>query len=217
LKPSLPPFKAIVFDMDGVLVDSEPVHEKAARVILNRHGLDVSNDVFDQFRGKPAWQYYQHVVKHYGNGKLDPAILLEEKQEYYRSLFHELKLIPGVLAFIRQIHPIFRLGLVTSGTRQNQQLVFEQFGLTNYFEATLTADDITNAKPHPEPYLPIADHLKVEPASCLVIEDAHHGVRSATEAGCFVAGLTSTFKADELRAAGADLIIDSFEDLAVMV
>ena len=203
--------------MDGVVVDSEPLHEKAAVRVFERHGLHVPPEVFPQFKGKTALDAFSYAVNTFGNATLDAVALLAQKQQLYQQSLGELLPVRGALPFIYKARHLYRLGLTTSGIRQNQQLVFARFELDQFFYAVVTADDITYAKPHPEPYLLTAEKMGLRPEGCLVIEDAPHGVRSAKSAGCRVIGLTTSFSAAELVEAGADETAGGFEELVYLV
>lgn len=206
-------FNAIILDMDGVLIDSEPLHEKTARLALAPYGIEVPDALFQQFRGKTAIEFYRHMAETYPDRALVPEDVHAEKQRLYHDRIGELELIPGVRAFIEHVRSWCKLGLTTSGLRENQRKVFDAFDLHPLFAATIAADDITRPKPHPEPYQKTVEQLDVRPDTCLVVEDATSGVQSARGAGCTVVGLTTTFSADDLLDAGAAYTIDHFDEL----
>ena len=123
-------------------------------------------------------------------------------------------MIEGALEFVKRCQAAgFRLGLTTSAARAIQQLAFEKFGLSRYFDAVVTGEDIRRGKPDPEPYLLTAAKLGQPASVCMVIEDAVSGIIAGKAAGCFVVGLTTSFPAKDLMAAGADLVVNSFQDL----
>jgi HAD superfamily hydrolase (TIGR01509 family) len=213
-RKAVPPFEAIIFDLDGVVIDSEPLHERADLAVFQQHGLEVPVSIFDSFRGKTDRDLMAHVNQVYAGGALDVDALIQEKQQAYGDLIGQLELMPGAEAFIRTVAQRFRLALTTSATLCNQQRAFNKFGLARYFEVVVTAADITRPKPDPEPYLLTAERLGLSPADCLVIEDSVNGVISGVTAGCTVAALISSFDETALEKTGAHLIVSDFQALS---
>ncbi|RMH63449.1 MAG: HAD family phosphatase [Bacteroidetes bacterium] len=207
------PYLALLFDMDGVLIDSEPLHEQAKRVVFERYGLDVPEDFYDEVKGKTDQHVFELVMARYGRNGLDLATLIADKHAAYEALLPSLRMVPGALAFLQEARRQYRTALTTSATRRNQELAFARFSLHACFEVVVTAADVSRPKPEPDPYLVTAERLGLPPARCLVIEDAVNGVLSARAAGCDVAGLTTSFAAAPLREAGATVVVDSYEAL----
>lgn len=210
----VPEYAAIIFDLDGVVIDSEPLHEKAQHIIFQRYDLIVPPAAMASFKGLTENVVFDRIVREYATGVLDAAMLVAEKNEAYRGLVHELELVPDVLRFIQCARPHYALALTTSSVRSDQERAFSKFALDAYFDVIVTAEDITRPKPDPEPYDVTVRHLGYAPERCLVIEDSLNGVRAAYRAGCVVAGLTTSFDAAPLREAGAHFTIDRFSELA---
>ena len=206
--------EAVLLDMDGVVIDSEPLHEEAQRIIFRELDLPVPESMFPSFKGLTEKLVFEKIVAEFGGSGRSVDELIELKEQTYRALLKDLQLIPGALAFIERAHRLFRLALTTSSMRQDQRIAFDRFDLDPYFEAVVTAEDITRSKPHPEPYLVTAARLGVDPGVCLVVEDSLNGVRSGVAAGCIVAGLTTSFPADRLSSAGAVLTVNTFDELS---
>ena len=208
-------FEAIIFDMDGVIIDSEPLHEKAERVVFSQYQLTVPSSVFDAFKGKSEEDVFGHVVQEYADNRLDASELIALKHEVYSEMIGELQLIAGARPFIeRLVRRGIRLALTTSATRRDQERAFALFDLHAYFDVVVTREDVVHSKPDPEPYLTTARRLALAPALCLVIEDSIHGVLSAWRAGCTVAGLATSFSTERLLQAGARFAADDYEALA---
>lgn len=210
----MPDFSAILLDMDGIVIDSEPLHEEAQRIVFRDFDLDVPDSVLPTFKGMTEQDVFMRIVLDYADGDGDVDVLIAAKERAYRKLLKDLKLIPGALSFIRSIYGRFRIALTTSSVRMDQQFAFDKFDLAPYFEAIVTAEDILNPKPHPQPYLTTAERLSLEPADCLVVEDSLNGVRSAVGAGCTVAGMTTSFRREKLEEAGAHFTVRTFGELA---
>lgn len=212
----LPPFSeldAILFDMDGVVIDSEPLHSEAKRIVLAELGLSLPEAEFETFLGRTDRDVMTYIVERYAPF-LDPFEVIRRKQNVYAGLIPKLELVPGVLTLIRGLHDQHKpLALVTSATARNQRLAFDKFDLHPWFVFSVTAGDVVHHKPHPEPYQTAVDRLNLPAERCLVIEDSVNGVRSAKAAGCHVAGLTTSTDAQPLEAAGADVVVASFSEL----
>ncbi len=206
--------EAVIFDMDGVIIDSEPLHEKAQRIIFARYGIEVPASVYSDFKGQTEADVFNFVVREYGNGSHDPRVLVSDKHRVYAELMDEMEPIDGALDFIRFLSDLgVPMALTTSAIRANQEKAFDLFRLGPYFQVVITAEDVTRPKPHPQPYRITASRMQQDPVQCLVIEDSLNGVRSALAAGCRIAALTTSFSADELRSVGADMVHRSFADL----
>lgn len=206
--------EALLFDMDGVVIDSEPIHEEAQRIIFRKHDLAVPESEYQSFKGMTERKVFERIVSEFGTDRHDVELLVVAKEETFRSLLVDLELIPGALDFIRGAKDRYRLALTTSSARVNQEFAFEKFGLGSYFDVVVTAEDIEYPKPHPQPYSATSERLGLPPDACLVIEDSVHGVRSARGAGCMVAGMTTSFDASQLEEAGAHFTIDTYRELS---
>lgn len=210
--------EAVIFDMDGVIIDSEPLHEEAQRIVFATYRLTVPPSVFEDYKGMIEEDVFAHIVQTYADAPLDPADLVAEKHRVYGMLMDRLQLVDGVRPFIEQLKRCgFPLGLTTSAIRRDQQRAFDLFDLHPFFDAIVTAEDVTRPKPAPEPYLTTAQRLGKAPSACLVVEDAINGVVSARRAGCSVAGLATSFSTEQLLEAGAHYAADTFDVLASYV
>ena len=211
-------FAALIFDLDGVIIDTEPLHAQAKKLAFEKHALEVPEPLYRQFRGRSDQDMVEHVVAEFGSPELSSAEVLALKHELFRTLHQDIALVEGALEFIEQARRHFpKLALTTSATKKNQLFAFERFGLQPFFDVVVTAEEITHTKPHPEPYLTTVEQLGLAPASCLVIEDSVNGILSARGAGCAVAVVTTSFSRDELMNAPYDYIVDSFAELAVLL
>lgn len=210
----LPSYAAIIFDMDGVVIDSEPLHEQAQQIVFDRHDLAVPSSIFQAFKGKTEQDVWGHVVAHYADTRLAIDDLIAQKQAVYRDLMETLQPIPGALPCLdRLTRRGIPLGLTTSSTRRDQERAFALLGLHRYFEVVVTVEDVRKPKPDPEPYLTTAQRMGVDPAACVVLEDSTYGVQAARRAGCTVIGIATSFSTDRLLAAGAHRAVDHYDAL----
>lgn len=197
-------FKAVLFDMDGVILDSEPVHEKALRVAVKNYDITIPASASSLFRGLTERKICNIVVERWSSGQIDAETIMNAKYAAYADLYREVNLIPGIMDLIEFLYQQrTALGLVTSAAKHDQVRAFEMFGLGRYFPTVVTATDITHPKPHPQPFQFAASRMQLATQDCLVIEDSKHGIESAAAAGCTVIGFASGFSCDELREAGA--------------
>lgn len=206
----------VIFDMDGVIVDSIAIHEEAERVTFRAFGLDVPPDAWRDFQGKTAHDIMRAAVARYGQPHHDVQTLVAYRTALVVQISQGgVPLIPGAAEFIQKARYAYRkLAITTSSKRQILDAVLGLHDLERYFDAIVTGDDITRGKPDPEPYLVTLQKLGADARQTLVIEDADNGVTSAKRAGCRVAGLMSQLDAHTLEAAGADLVCASYADLA---
>ncbi len=209
--------KAIIFDMDGVIVDSEPIHERSEIEVCREFGMNVPKEEWDNFRGKKLEDIFSYTSQEFGTGKEPIEKMIKRKIELYlKYALREIKLIRGALDFLRELEKSqkYRYALTTSGRRNQQEKILKKLKLDDFFPIMVTAEDVRKGKPNPEPYLLTVEKLGEKPNKCLVIEDSDNGIVSAKAAGCQTCGITTTFSYKVLKMAGADLIVSNFEELS---
>ncbi|XXY53065.1 HAD family phosphatase [Sorangium sp. So ce269] len=211
-------FRALIFDLDGVIIDTEPLHAEAKRITFERYGIQVPERLYVEFRGRSDLDMVEHVVRELAGGALSAADVVGHKHEVFRALHEKIAPIEGALEFIRLARRRFdRLALSTSATKKNQEFAFDRFALRPFFDVVVTSEEISHTKPHPEPYQKAAERLGLSPGACLVIEDSKNGVLSARAAGCAVAAITTSFSREELKEASPDFMVGSFVELASLL
>ena len=176
------PFAAYLFDCDGTIVDSMPLHYVAWKRIFDEHGCEFSEERHYAWGGMPTEEIIAALNAEQGLS-LSPAEVARQKEEYYYEIIHELKAVPEVLEHIHASHGQVPFAVVSGGTRDSVTRSLGALGLLDRFETLVCAGDYANSKPHPEPYLMAAERLGVEPKDCLVFEDTEMGIQSATAAG----------------------------------
>ena len=206
-------FRGVLFDMDGVLIDSEYYTAEATIRFFAEKGFQVKQEDFYPFYGTGEKGYFLGVANTFGI----PFELETDKIKVY-DLFKEmargkLDAMPGVYSFIEQCRQKdLSLAVATSAGRYKMNINLEILNLkTGIFDALVSGEDITHNKPHPEIFQKAAAKLKLSPADCLVIEDAPSGVKAAKNAGCKCLALLTTFSEKELM--DADWIANDLTDI----
>lgn len=208
-------FRALIFDLDGVIIDSEALHAEAKRQTFQDYSIPVPDTIYTQAKGTTDFDLFGRISAEYLDSRIPPLELIEHKDEVYARIFPTVQAVPGALDFLPRARAHFpHMALTTSARRLNQQRAFDKFDLGRWFDVIVTAEDIQRGKPHPEPYLKTLEKLGLPAADCLIIEDSTAGVQSGRAAGCAVAGITTTFSREELTQAGATLTVANFEELA---
>jgi sugar-phosphatase len=199
------PCSAILFDLDGVLVDSTRSVDRQWRIWAERKGVD-GDKVIAIAHGVRTIEVIKYVAPH-----LDAEAEVREIESREADDHEGVNVMPGAADLVRTI-PQGRWCVVTSGTRLLASARL-QFGGLPVPEVLVTADDVVNGKPHPEPYLKGAKLLGVSPKDCLVIEDAPAGIQSARAGGMKVVAITSTYPASQLSA--ADAVVERLAQIQV--
>lgn len=201
-------YKAVLFDMDGVIVDSEPLHVAAFQATLKRYGHDLSEEQYKQhFAGKTDEAGFKQYFDFIGETVELPVIMDAKAKAYLELAADQLTPYPGVIELIRDLakHEM-PLALVTGSLRAEAEVTLKAFGIADLFKAIIAAEDISQSKPNPEGYFKGAQAVGFEPVECIVIEDAPSGVKAANAAGMRCVAVTTTHSEEELK--GASLIID---------
>lgn len=208
------PIKAFLFDLDGVIVDTAIYHYQAWKRLANELGFDISEEFNERLKGVSRTDSLDLILAH-GNLSLpdeEKTRLAAQKNEWYLELVSRMTsgdILPGVAQFFSQVR---RAGLRTAlgSVSKNAPLILERIGMTNVFDALIDGNKISRGKPDPEVFTKGAEELGVQPAECVVFEDAVAGVEAGKRGGMFVVGLGSP---DVLPQ--ADLIAPSLDALTV--
>jgi HAD superfamily hydrolase (TIGR01509 family) len=201
--------RAVLFDMDGVLVDSEAfIAEAAIAMFAERHGVVVKVEDFRPFLGTGELRYLGGVAEKYGV-VFDPELDKARTYDIYTEIIRgRLKELPGAVDFVHECRQLgLKTAIATSADLRKMEANMREIGLSvSDFDATVSGLDIERRKPFPDIFLEAARRLGVAGEECLVVEDAVNGVEAARAAGCACLALTGSFSEAELRAAGAEAV-----------
>lgn len=207
---------AVIFDMDGVLVDSEPLHFATTNQVLARYGASLDRDVYTACTGMAEAPFFERVVAHLGlSARPDELVRARLALSLERLAADPLPPRDGIPECILGLVSSGRaLAVASSAQRAQVELVVRRLGLVRLFGARVSIDDVSRGKPAPDLFLEAARRLRVEPAACLVVEDAVLGVQAARAAGMHaVAFVPPDEDGARHRAAGAREV---FHDITVL-
>jgi len=207
--PGLAPGLALILDMDGVIIDSNPIHRQAWEVYNRRYGLETTEEMHQRMYGKRN----DSIIRDFFGESLSPDEVFARgaaKEQLYREMMVgrlEEALVPGVRDFLARYQDA-PLGVATNAEPANVEFLLNNAGLGGFFRAVVDGHQIKNPKPHPEVYLRAADLLRTAPANCIVFEDSISGVEAARAAAMRVVGVRTT----DRELPGTNLDIDNFKD-----
>ena len=176
----------VIFDMDGVLINSEPVHQRHEREMYEELGLELTFEEQQSFVGMSAMDSWRFVIEKYNLKETPEELLFRGRGKYLKVLEEtdEVKMMEGAMELIERLeNGGIHLLLASSATSPTISAVLKKFDLVKTFPLFIGGDMVHNSKPNPEIFLNIAELAQVEPSNCVVIEDAEHGVTAANKAG----------------------------------
>jgi len=203
--------KAILFDFDGVLVQSMEDHYLGWKKALKKYGIEMSPEELFMMEGQGVRAIANEISRKYNLPIEDTSSIIKNKQKYYNKI-KKYRYYPNLLDVLTWAKEKNLLqGIVTGGDRQRVLETLGSFGIQDFFKVIITSDEVSETKPSPQPYLLAASELNVNPADCVVVENAPLGIRSGKAAGMKVIAITTTLNAHHLRE--ADVVVANFSDL----
>ena len=213
-KDSVPAF-AVIFDMDGVIVDSNPYHKIALRQFCEKHGYHLSDE---ELKSRIFGRTNKDWLMSLFDGKVTDQQIKDfedEKESLFREIFSpHIKPVEGLIPFLEMLETRkIPRAVATSAPPANVRFTLEKTGTQKFFQVVVDGDMVENSKPHPEIYLKTIAAIHFPPERCIVIEDSLSGITAGHKAGCKVIGITTTHTREEM--ADTDLVIDDFVNLNI--
>ncbi|KAB2348565.1 HAD family hydrolase [Actinomadura rudentiformis] len=212
--------QAVMFDLDGVLVDTEPVWEEVRRGFVADHGGRWLPDTQDRLMGMSTEEWAAYLATDLVEGLTAEEVAYEVVDRMSRRYAEDLPLMPGAVEAVRRLAEHYPLGLNSSSPRALIDLVLGRLGVDGLFRATVSTEEVDRGKPEPDGYLAAAARADVPPTECVAIEDSSNGLRSAYAAGMRVIAVPhpryppaadalalASYVAEDLNAVTADLVV----------
>ena len=207
--------QCVIFDMDGVIIDSEEIHKKAYYETFKNLGVEVSEELYKTMTGSSTINAFQKLVNHFNLDDIPEELVLQKRKCYVNYFENDptLSLVNGVKELIQFLYKQnLTLVLASSSAMVNINRVFSRFDLNEYFTAKISGADLIASKPHPEIFEKAAILGGVSKEQCIVIEDSDNGIKAANDAGIFVVGYENPLVSDQTLK-DANLIIRDYNSL----
>lgn len=215
MKIDLNNFEAVIFDMDGTMIDNTSFHKKAWIEFAEKMGIHLTDE---DYRNKISGKRNDDILELLLGKKLreeEWQKLGEEKEQIYRKIYSpHLKEVRGLKDLLDKLKKRkLKLGVATTSNKANRLFILQKLGIMNLFDVIIGSEQINNGKPHPEIYLKVAEKLGVDPVECLAFEDTPLGIKSAKSAGMTVVTVLTTHNIQELSE--ADYFIKDFTEVEI--
>jgi beta-phosphoglucomutase family hydrolase len=207
--------RAALFDMDGVIAETEHVHIEAEKQTLRKYDVQITEDELHLYTGTTAKQMFMELIAKYKLDTTFEKIFKEKEQIMFKLLEKDTQPVKGVIELLCKLQEKHvKLAVASSSHRRLVQYVLKKLEITELFDSIITAEDVAHGKPDPEIFLKSAKRLKVSPAECLVVEDAKLGVEAAKQAGMKCLGYRNPHSGNQ-DLSKADIVTDDFSSLNV--
>jgi HAD superfamily hydrolase (TIGR01509 family) len=218
--------RAIIFDFDGTIVDTEAMHYETMRKVLEEEGISLTREVFyARYLGFDDLDGFRSILKDKNLSAEESQIqnFAHRKAKYYQEyLQNHLVLFPGVTEFIARTAEKYIIGIASGALRKEIEFVLEAARIRDKFRVIVSAEDVTQSKPYPQGFLKALKRINQEqwsnlihPSECLAIEDSLAGVEAAKNAQMHCLAVLNTYSEQALRSAGADLVLPSLEGCSI--
>lgn len=207
--------KAVIFDMDGVIVNSEPLHHFAYKKMFEEFQLDVSNSLYESFTGQSTHSICKQLCEIF-DLKVDPNALVLSKRKHFKIIFENdssFEMIDGAMNLIKDyFENNLTLILASSASMTNIERIFKKFDLNKFFNAKISGADLKESKPNPEIFIKAAELSGFKKEECIVIEDSTSGINAAKSAQIYCVGYDSLNSKNQ-NYDRADLVINDFNEI----
>ncbi|WP_423127284.1 HAD family hydrolase [Gaoshiqia sp. Z1-71] len=188
-----PKARGLIFDLDGTISDTMPIHYIAWRNASAKYGIDFTVELFEKLAGIPLYATVEKLNELF-NKDIDPKEMGDEKELEYENNMHKALPIEPVVEIIKKYHGKIPMAVGTGGLRRLAKKSLELIGLDQYLDIIVASEDVKNYKPHPETFLRCAELMGVEPTVCQVFEDGILGIQAARTAGMMVVDVTKYYE-----------------------
>ena len=209
--------KLIIFDMDGVLLDSEPLYMEMNQRYFQQLGIHISRKEHESFVGMSATKMWTHIKQKYQLAEDVPYLKEKEKQLKYEMLSNT-KLSPsrGIVEFLKFLkQKEYRLAIASSSPRRNIDLIIKKIETQTFFDFIISGEEVERGKPEPDIFLKTAAAFNLRPGECIVVEDSTNGIKAAKAAGMLCIGYKNPTSGQQDLSL-ANIIIDSFYDAELL-
>lgn len=203
-------YKAVLFDMDGVIIDSEPVRQKLEKELFKKLGMDVSDEEHQSYVGTTSEGMWQGIKSNHDTPHSIAELIGMEQSNYLSNLekYDDQYPMPGVIDLIKNLHENgMTLVVASSACMKNIEVVVKKFKLEKYFTKLVSGEEVPKGKPAPDVFLEAAKRINMQADKCIVIEDATNGVAAAKAAGMKCIGISSPHRVPQ-DLSEADLVVD---------
>jgi len=192
-----PGIKGLIFDLDGTLADTMPLHFKSWKIACRKYGADLDTSFLRKHTGSPGWLIADEIIKKYN---LDGSVTIDQIIDTKLIEFYKdqplVKPIFPVVEIVKKYHGLLPMSVGTGGHREAVERTMEITDIRKYFEIIITANDVSNFKPHPETFLKCAEQMNVDPEFIEVFEDGDQGIEAALTAGMQATDVRSWYDSD---------------------
>tara|TARA_B110001452_G_scaffold259363_1_gene255622 strand:- start:84 stop:740 length:657 start_codon:yes stop_codon:yes gene_type:complete len=207
--------KAVIFDMDGVIVNSEPLHHLAYKKMFEEFKLDVSNSLYESFTGQSTYSICEQLCEIF-DLKVDANALVLSKRKHFKIIFENdssFEMIDGAMNLIKDyFENNLTLVLASSASMTNIERIFKKFDLNKFFKAKISGADLKESKPNPEIFIKAAQLAGFKKEECIVIEDSTSGIAAAKSAQIYCVGYDSLNSKNQ-NYDKANLVINNFKEI----
>src|SRR5213596_471590 len=205
-------FEAVIFDMDGVIVDSEPLHERAFRQVFDEIGYGETHGIdFPAYYGKSDLVVWRDFIARFHPAESLEELLARKEKKFGALLQQEEPIFSGLPELLAKLSPRYPLALASGSRHPTINAVLAMRGLRRFFRVVVSSEDVAHGKPAPDIFLRTAELLDLAPNECCVVEDSASGVDAALAAGMTVIAITNSLPAEKLSRATS--VVETYEEL----
>ncbi len=203
--------RGIIFDLDGVVIDSEPLYQKVEIKLFGEYGIEIPDKDWKLFRGCTEEDFYTLSMERFQIQEDRETFMKKGRNYLFDEFDNSLEFNTGFIDLINRISGKFKSGLVTASPASVFKYIDQKLNINQFFKHIITAEDTERSKPHPDPYLKMMDIMKIPPEDTIIIEDSIHGMNSAISAGGIVVGLTGSVPIEDMP--NPNIVIETLDEL----